>query len=189
MKDALSVIAGLLAFIGIIPYIYGILREETKPAKASWIIWTVLDIIVLAGMFAKHAVNGQILGATIGAAVIAILALKYGVPGWTKLDRFCFAGAILGIVLWQAFSNPTLGIITSLSVAFIGSIPTFASAWKDPKRENKLAWTIAFISSICAIIAIPQWTLAHASQPVTFFIIQMIIVYILYTRPLSLVKA
>ncbi len=189
MKDALSVIAGLLSIIGTIPYIRAILCGKTKPAKASWIIWVILDTIVLAGMFAKHAVNGQILGSTIGAAVIVILALKYGIPGWTKLDKFCFAGAILGIVLWQTFSNPVLGIITSLSVGFLGSIPTFASAWKDPSREDKRAWTIFFIACVCAIIAIPQWTLAHASQPITFFAIQTIIMYILYIRPRSLAKA
>ncbi len=188
MKDTLSVIAGLLFVAGFVPYIRAILRKETKPAKASWIIWASLDTITIAGMYAKESVNGQILGAIAGAWVIVALALKFGTPGWTKIDKFCLGGAVLGIALWQVFSNPVLGIMTSLSVVFLGSIPTFTSAWKDPSRENKLAWTIFWISCVCAVIAIPQWTMADAAQPLTFFAIETIMMYILFIRPRSQAK-
>jgi len=188
VKDTLSVIAGLLFVAGFVPYIRAILRKETKPAKASWIIWASLDTITIAGMYAKESVNGQILGAIAGAWVIVALALKFGTPGWTKIDKFCLGGAVLGIALWQVFSNPVLGIMTSLSVVFLGSIPTFTSAWKDPSRENKLAWTIFWISCVCAVIAIPQWTMADAAQPLTFFAIETIMMYILFIRPRSQAK-
>lgn len=188
MKETLSALAGLLYVAGYIPYIRAILQKETKPAKSSWLIWASLDTITLAGMFVKHSVNGQILGAIIGAWVVAILALKYGMSGWTKLDKFCLGGAVLGIVLWRAFGNSVFGIMTSLSVMSIGSIPTFASAWKNPSHENKLAWTIFWISCVCAVIAIPHWTLADAAQPITFFAIESVMMYILYVRPRSLVN-
>lgn len=183
MKETLSVLAGVLFIAAFVPYIRAILRKETKPAKASWIIWATLDAITLLGMFFKDTVNGQILGAVLGAGVVAALALKYGTPGWTKLDKFCLAGAVLGIVLWQVFNDPVFGIVTSLSVVFLGSMPTFTAAWKDPSRENKLAWTLFWVSCVCAVIAIPQWTLADAAQPITFFAIESIMMYILFIRP------
>lgn len=184
-KNVLSVLAGGLFVLGFVPYIVAILRGKTKPAKASWIIWASLDSITLAGMFFKGAVNGQILGAVLGAWVVVALALKYGVSGWTRLDRFCLIGAVLGIALWQVFSDPMLGIATSLCVVFVGSIPTFASAWKDPSKEDKLAWTIFWVSCICAVIAIPQWTLVDAAQPLVFFAVENIMMYILYIRSLT----
>lgn len=183
MKETLSVLAGLLAIAGLVPYVRAILRKETKPAKATWIIWAILDTVTIAGMYVEDAVNGQILGAVIGAWVVVVLALKYGIPGWTKLDKFCLGGAVLGIALWYVFSNPTFGIMMALGVIFLGSIPTFASAWKDPSREDKLAWTILFVSCVCAVIAIPQWTLADAAPPITFFAIETVMMYILYVRP------
>lgn len=187
MKETLSVLAGLLYIIGFIPYIRAILRKETKPAKASWIIWASLNIIICAGMWAEHTVNGQILGAVIGALVVMALALRYGNPGWTKLDKLCLGGAVLGIALWQIFESPVLGMVTSLIVTFIGSIPTFVSAWTDPSRENKLTWTLFWVSGVCAIIAIPYWTLADAAQPIVYFAIDTIITGIVYIRPRLLV--
>lgn len=183
MDKTLSIFAGLLFVIGFIPYIRAILRKETKPVKVTWLIWASLDTITLVGMFFKNTVNGQIIGAVIGGWVIVVLALKYGTSGWTKLDKFCLGGAILGIVLWQMFDNPVLGIITSQSTMFLGSIPTFVSAWKDPSREDKLAWTIFWISCVFAIIAISHWTLADATQPIMFFAVETTMMFILFIRP------
>lgn len=179
----LNIVAGLLFIAAFFPYIRAILRKEAKPAKTSWLIWASLDTITLAGMFFKDSVNGQILGAVLGAWAVAVLAMKHGTPGWTKLDKICLGGAVLGITLWQAFDDPVFGIVTSLGVVFLGSIPTFTSAWEDPSRENKSAWVLFWISCVCAVIAIPQRTLADASQPITFFVIESIMMFILFIRP------
>ena len=125
----------------------------------------------------------MIVGGLIGAWIVVILALRFGKPGWSRLDKFCLGGAVLGIGLWAASGNPTFGIVTSLAVMFIGSFPTFASAWNDPSKENRSAWTIFFISCVVALFAIPQWTLADASQPVTFLAIEGVMVFILYCKP------
>lgn len=182
MRNALTVVSGILFIAGFIPYIVAILKRETKPAKASWVIWICLDTLTLAGLYAQDAVNGQIVGVVIGGWIVTMLALKYGTPGWTKLDRGCLAGAVLGIALWQGFDSPKLGILTSLSVVFLGSFPTFAAAWKDPCRENRLAWTIYWLSCIVAVCAIPAWTIADAAQPMTFFAIESVMMYILHFR-------
>lgn len=117
------------------------------------------------------------------AHVVVIFAVKYGAPGWTRLDKFCLVGAIIGIALWKLFSNPTLGIITSNSVVFLGSIPTFVSAYKDSTKEDKVGWTIFWLSCICAVLAIPKLTFDDAVQPITFCSIETIMMYLLYIRP------
>ena len=184
--EKLFIISGILFIAGFIPYIISIFDKQnpTKPEKVTWIIWLTIDIIVCAGMIAAKTVNAQIIGAVIGCSVVVILALKYGTSKWSKLDIFCLIGAALGIILWIVFQDPILGIVISQSVAVIGSIPTFVSAWKNPERENKLAWTIFWASCVFAMIAIPRWTLADATQPVAFFAVKSIILSILFISPL-----
>lgn len=183
MMKMISTLAGLLFIIGFIPYIVAILRGEAKPAKASWIIWASLDTITMAGMFMNDTINGQILGAVIGSWMVVVLALIYGTSGWTKLDKFCLSGAVLGVVLWQVFSSPLLGMMISLSVVFLASFPTFVSAWHNPANENRTAWTFFWVSCIAAVISIPAWTLADAAQPIVFTVIESVMMYILYFRP------
>lgn len=136
-------------------------------------------------MYAEHKVNGQIIGATAGAWLVVAFALKFGVPGWSKIDKYCLAGAALGIALWKYFSNPELGIVAGLSAGFVGAIPTFEAAWKSPDSENKLAWTIFWISCACAMIAIPHLTFVDVAQPTVFFLVESIMMYILIFRKAS----
>lgn len=183
IQGILSIASGVLAVIGFIPYIRAILTRATKPAKATWLIWASLDTITITGMCVQDSLNGQIVGAVIGVWIVALLSLKYGESGWTRLDKFCIGGAIIGIVLWGIFSSPTLGIVTSLVVIFIGSMPTFVSAWKDPKKENKPAWIIFWVSCVCTVLAIPKFTLDDASQPIAFFAVETVMMFILFIKP------
>lgn len=189
VKEVFGVVSGVLFFAAFVPYIRAIMRRETKPSKASWIIWATLDTTTFAGMWAVGALNGQILGAIAGAWTVVALTFKFGTPGWSKLDKFCLAGAALGIALWVAFSDPVLAIVTNMTVLVIGAIPTFASAWRDPSRENRAAWTTYWVSCVCAVIAIPHWTLADAAQPLAFTAIETTMMYVLYFRPRAIARA
>lgn len=192
MSKTLSAIAGIVFVLGYVPYIRAIWRTrkqpvgtpgKAEPAKASWVIWMILDVINGAAMYAAGTLNGQIVGAVAGAIVVVVLAFRFGKPGWTKLDRLCLVGAAAGIALWAIFQSPVLGIVTSNAVVFIGSFPTFASAWKEPSRENRLAWTLYWVSCLFATAAIPQWTLGDATQPLTFLAVETTMMFILFVRP------
>ncbi|MFA6603957.1 MAG: hypothetical protein WCT10_03925 [Patescibacteria group bacterium] len=183
MKETLSVISGLMFFAASVPYIRAILKGRTKPSKASWLIWAGLDSIVLVGMIAQHTLNGQIIGAVLVSWMTALLALKYGQTGWTTLDKLCLGGAVLGLALWQTFSNPLLGLAASLAMIFIGAIPTFVSAWRDPNGEDRSTWMLFWLSCVAALFAIPDWTLADAAQPIIFTMIDTTMVYLLFVRP------
>lgn len=183
MTETLSVLAGLLYLAAFAPYIRAILRQETKPATTSWIIWAILDTILLVGMVVEQTVNGQIAGAVLGSWAVVLLAFRYGSSGWTTLDRICFGGALLAIVLWQLFDDPLVGILTSLLAYSIGFAPTIASALKDARRENTAAWSLFWISSLCSLLAIPVWNVAYAAQPITFFVMNSVMMYILLIHP------
>ncbi len=192
MKDAFSFLAGLLCIVGFIPYVLSIWLTrhqplgtpgKAEPTKASWIVWALLDGITLAGMIAKRTTNGQIVGALVGSWVVVGLTLKYGKGGWTKLDIGCIASGIVGIALWATLKDPLLAIGVSLTVLFVGSIPTFISTWNNPGSESKSSWTIFWFSGVAAMFGIPHWTFEHAAQPLVFFAVQNIMLFLLYVRP------
>lgn len=182
MRNILSVFAGLLFLMAFFPYIKAIRRGETKPRKSTWLIWATLDTIILASLIAKHAVNGQILGAVAGAWIVTLLAFRHGESGWKRLDIFCLAGATVGLILWAVTRDPVLGLGISIVVLLIGALPTIVNAWKHPEQENKLAWTLYWLSCLCAILAIGDWTFVNAAQQVAFTIIDTTMILILVAR-------
>ena len=181
-KEVLGILAGVLFIIGFVPYGIAIIKKQTRPEKATWVIWLAVDTLTLIGMLMAGTLNGQIVGVVLGASIILILALIYGEKGWKKFDIFCLAGAAIGMVLSLIFKNPLLAIIASSTACTIGSFPTFKSAWQDPSREDKLAWTIFWVSCVCAVLAIPHLTAADMIQPLDFFVIESAMMLILLFR-------
>lgn len=186
MKEALSVISGLLSFLGFIAYVTAILRRRAAmPQKVGWLIWASLDIITLVGMWAKHALNGQIVGSVIGGAVVTCLAWRYGRPGWSRLDIFCLAGAALGILAWLALGEANIGIVVSMAIAGLGSLPIFVSTWQDPRREDRLSWTIWAVSCVFALLAMPKLSWEDSAQPFSYALLEVVMMWLLYFhRPL-----
>lgn len=177
-----AVAAGVLFLLGFLPYVVAIWRGQAKPAKATWLIWGIVDTVIVAGMYSTNALNWQMIGCTLGTWLVAALALKYGAPGWTRLDKYSLAVAVTGILVWLAQGDPVFGILISLGVVVLGSVPTIISAWQEPGRESRVAWLMFWVSCIFAIIAIPRWTIADAAQPLVFLSLQSAMVGILYLR-------
>ncbi len=180
-RHVLSDLAGVIVIAAYFPYIRAIRRQSATPAKASWLIWAVIDSLLLYGMFVRHVVNGQILGTVAVIWLVVVLAFFYGEAGWSRLDKMCLAGAVVGLVL--ILVNPTWSIVLLAITSFVGAIPTFYSTWRDPAREDRVTWAMYWVSCVLTVVAIPSWSASAGAQPVSFLIVQTTMVYLLFVRP------
>jgi hypothetical protein len=175
--------ATILAGVGFIPYILAILRGETKPERATWIIWFLLNTLVAGGMLQKHALNGQMVLYVIGDFVVILFAIKYGRGGWSPLDKWCLIGAAVGLLLWYMTNDPLYAIVIGLGIDVIGFVPTVVKTWRHPDQEDRLAWTLALATSLLQSWAIPIWTVEDAAPPITYLIIQFTALFLIIYRP------
>ncbi|MCK5615159.1 hypothetical protein KAR91_75545 [Candidatus Pacearchaeota archaeon] len=180
IKETLSIVSGILILIGMGPYIIEIIRCKTRPAKASWIIWAILDYLILFGMVSKGAFNWQIAAGCITSTVILILSIRLGEPGWSKLDKFCLLGAGMGITLWLTSGDGIFGVIAGTSLTIIGSFPTFASVKKNPENESGLAWSIFMLSGVLSVAAVPSMNPSEILQPTSYLIVSSTVMYFLF---------
>ncbi|HET9721679.1 MAG TPA: hypothetical protein VFP32_01465, partial [Candidatus Saccharimonadales bacterium] len=72
MKQALGLIAVLLALIAYIPYVRDVLKEKTKPHIYSWFIWGALSLLIAALQFKKGAGPGAYMTLFTGAISLFI---------------------------------------------------------------------------------------------------------------------
>ncbi len=194
--------SGILFLVAFLPYILAILKlgkvlpnwkicsripDVDPPKKGTWLIWAALDSASLIAMIIGGGFSPQLVGAVIGAWVVLILTLKYGVPGWSKLEKYCLALAAVGLVLSLILRRPEFALAASLSAVFIGGVPTFQDSWSKPQTVDKFSWTIWWLSCVLALIAIPNfphWTFVGSAQQVTFAAIESIVCFNLFIVPL-----
>ncbi len=183
-RQLLNTLAGLLAIAAYVPYVRAILRRQTKPSKATWLIWMTLSMLTAGGMYQAGALNAQITVIGLGDILIVLLAFRYGAPGWSRLDRMCMTGAVVGIGSWATTRNPLVAVSIGLSVTVIGSIPTIVKTWHRPEQEDPVAYSLMALSCIAQIAALPvAWTIADIAQPVVFAMTASSILLLILVRP------
>ena len=185
LSDVLSVLSGIVILIAFLPYGRAIIKRETSPRKATWLIWATGDWIVLAGMINKGTISGLVAAACLGATTIFFLSLRYGEAGWKIRDKICIALSGVAIVLWRYFGESNLGIAFGLLSLLVAAWPTYVSAWEKPENEDARSWVIFNISSIIGVLAIPHLTFADIAPPVVFFLIDVPLLYLLFIRPMK----
>lgn len=138
MKDVLSQISGALFLIGFVPYIKAIVKGFAKPAKATWIIWAILNLNVLIGMVLMGTTNYQIIFIVVGTFVIAALAFRHGKSGWTTLDKYCGIGAVIGVLAVWCLDSAEAGVVISLGAGFAASCPVSSLSPPFPSGTSSI---------------------------------------------------
>lgn len=163
---------------------------KLEPQKVTWFIWVSLDTITFVGMWLTNTLNGQIIACMPGWILVG-LGIAYGKKGLSKTEIFCAVGAILAVTLWSISNNPTIGIVISNGVILFGSIPVFVAGWQKPEGEDRIAWLILWGSCIPQCVGVwikGDYSAAAITQPIIFLVINSIMMYLLFARPLWTAK-
>ncbi|MDD5068894.1 MAG: hypothetical protein PHS53_03290 [Candidatus Pacebacteria bacterium] len=163
----LGILAGVLSFCAFIPYTRSILRGESKPQRATWFIWTFVGFTLLASYYTSGATSTIWVPISyfFVQAFIAFLSIKYGVGGWTTLDKICIGGVIISVILWMTTGSPLIALLMGIVIDFLGLIPTVLKTYKNPKSEDRFAWSISFVASIINLFALQSFSISIVSYP------------------------
>jgi len=149
-------IAGILAFVQIIPYIVSILRGHTKPERMSYLIWLIVGVISIASYISVGARTTIWTGLVFvfTGLLVLILSIKHGIGGLSKFDIFCLLLTIIGAAIWVASKDALTALYFTTFVGFVGYLPTIRKTYFLPKTENTLSWTLTATASILNLFAL-----------------------------------
>ncbi|MDB5169817.1 MAG: hypothetical protein JWN82_213 [Candidatus Saccharibacteria bacterium] len=189
MQTFWLILATVVTVGSVIPYARDILKGSSRPNIVSWITWTLLTGIataaaINAGEYTTAIFTGS---AVLETAIIVVLGLRYGYVKYTRFDVVCQVSAIVGIVLWQLFDSPTAGVLASVTIDFIGALPTIRHSWKMPSEETWSTYALAGLGGIFAIFALTSYNWVSLTYAVYIVIINMllsaIIIYKMRSSP------
>jgi hypothetical protein len=174
-------LAGALAIIQIIPYIVSILRGHTKPERASYLIWLLVDVIAISSYIAVGARTTiwTSLVFVFTGLLVFILSIKHGMGGFSTFDIICLLLACIGVVIWVSTKNALIALYFSNFVVTIGYLPTIKKAYFFPRTENTLSWTLTAIASTLNIFALTTLAPHIALTPIRAAVTQGIVAYLL----------
>lgn len=183
---AAGLVAGALALAAFVTYVWSILKGETRPNRATWLILPISGVVLIAGSLSEGSGWTALIWPISFVAmqiVVFALSIRYGEGGFTRFDLTCLAGAGLGIALWVITDNVAAALVLNLLVDFAGIAPTIRKAALDPASESRASWTLDALAGIAELASISVWTLGAAVFPAYAAGTVILIAALLY-RPL-----
>jgi hypothetical protein len=149
-------LAGIVYLIAVAPYVLDIFRGNTKPNRAAYAIWSVVDVVLVTSYISAgaHTTIYYPIASTASSLLILALAIKYGMGGASKLDLSCLVIAAVAIVLWIITNDPVVALYSSVLAYLLGHLPVVKKSWLQPWTENTLSWGLTFIAASLNVAAL-----------------------------------
>lgn len=190
MKYAFLVLSVVITVGSVVPYIRDILKGTTKPNIVSWLTWTMLTGVATIAELAAHQYRTAIFtsSAVLETLIIVLLGLRYGYAKYSKFDAICQIGTLVGFLLWWIFNSPTAAIIASVTIDFIGALPTVRHSFLAPGEETWSTYAMAGVGGLLAILALTSYNWASLTYPIYIVLINMVFVAVLISMKNKLEK-
>jgi len=168
IQSFIGYLAGALALLQVVPYLLSILRGHAKPERATYAIWSTINLLASISYIAVGARTTIWVGLayTVSAVLIFALSFKFGMGGLNKFDLTCLVMAGAGIILWLITKDPALSLYYYVGIKFLGFLPTLKKAYILPKTENTLSWIMSAAASLLNLLAVTSWTPQIALYPI-----------------------
>ncbi len=153
MEKFFGIAAGIVGIIGYAPYIRDILAGQTKPERASWLIWSLEYGALFFAQLAKGATDSlwlvglQMLGMT----AVFILSVRYGAGGFSKGKIALLLCVCAALVSWYLASDPTIALFILIAIEASGVVLTVKKVYKDPGSETLVMWALIGTAGLLGI--------------------------------------
>lgn len=184
-KELFAIAAVVIGFSAYIPYYRDVFANKTKPHFFSWFIWGLLQGVTFFAQLVSGAGAGAWLNGvgSLLAFSMAAVSLVKGEKEITRLDWWSLIGALAGVVVWIATSNPLYAVIIATAVDAIGYIPTFRKTYMKPHEETVSAWALIVVAYYLNIPAFDTFSVTNLLNPIAIGTVSLtLLVWILVRR-------
>ena len=162
-SEVLSLIASVFTFLSVASYFKQLVKGESIPNPATWLIWLAVTLLNTLTYF--KVVEGNIwtslvsIVLTIGFCVVFIYASING--KFAKLERLEIISLVLAVLIgifWQTTGNAIIANLLIQVIFLISFYPTIVGLLRRKLKEKALPWIFAVIScSILITSVIMNW--------------------------------
>jgi len=180
----LGVSSGVLYLVSQIPYIRDIFRHNTKPQRATYWIWLVLNVIAFFAQLAAHASwSLYFTGAQLLIVLsIAILSLHFGYGKFSRRDAVSLLIALGGLVIWKLTKSPLIALLVVVGIDAVGFWLTLTKTWTAPRSETLLTWCMDSAAALLGVLSVGSLSFTKLVYPLYIMLGNMLLAFIIVYR-------
>jgi hypothetical protein len=184
MKEILVFVAVIFAIIGNIPYLRDVLKRKVEPHPYTWLVWSVVSLIMFFGQLSKGAGIGAIpTGASeVFTILIFIFSLRYGFKHIVRRDTYFLILALLGLIPWALTNDPTVSVVIVVGIDLIAFIPTLRKARDFPSTENPILYEMNVARHILTLFSLEAHNIATMLHSVAMVLVNSLMSFLLLRK-------
>ena len=176
-------LGGLIAFCTLLKYAYKIWTKKVEPSTpASWVMWTVLNALLLGTTLANNQ-PGWLPGAwTVGATSVMVALLVRGKWVWSYKETLSAIGAAACAYVWLKY-GALVGLLAGIAAMNAAGVPNFIDLWRKPIRGTWPVWGFTVVACFCTLLG-SDWSFKGVILPVTsIFFNSILLLVVLFKKP------
>jgi len=163
----LGLLAGVVGIADTIPYVRDTVRGSTRPHRGTWLIWSILAIVVSLSQRADGASWSLIMAAAqaVFTSAIFLLSIRRGEGGLSAADVLMIALAGGGVIGWIVADQPVIATACVVVADLIGVAMMVPKTYRDPGSETLSTFALASVSGALAVGAVGELDLSLLLYP------------------------
>ena len=188
LAPAFGIAAALVGIADTVPYVRDTLRGSTRPHRGTWLVWSVLAVLVCFSQEADGARWSLLMAGTQALLItlIFLLAIRRGVGGAEVGDRLMVAIAAAGVAGWAVADEPLIATACVVVADLIGVAMMVPKAYRDPDSETLATFALAGVSGALAAGAVGAPDPSLLLFPVYFCLVNAGLALLIHQRRLAL---
>lgn len=146
----------VLAVGSSVPYIISILNGRTKPHQMTWLVFSIMNGIILVSQYEKGARASILISLVffIFTIIDFLLSLRYGVRSTSRWDSLLFTFSLLTIGAWALTKNPSVAIWLTVAIDVFATTMMILKIKVQPGSEALMPWLTGAAAFVFSTISL-----------------------------------
>lgn len=184
MKETIAIIAAIFAILGNVSYLRDVISKRVRPHPYTWLVWTIVSAVTFFGQVVKGAGIGSLPTGVAEAftVIIFLFSLQYGFKHITRTDSYFLITALLGIIPWILFRDPTISVIVVVAIDLIAFIPTLRKTWQYPETEAPALYSMNVLRHILTLFSLQAYNVATMLHSLAMIMTNSFMTYLILRK-------
>ena len=180
--EIVGLVGGIIALIAFIPLFIDIESGGVRLNLATWLIWTVVDTILLLAIISAHGSALFLSSAfVLGDIIVVCMICSSRIWHWRLFETLTTTAAAVALAVWWFAGAESALISIVLIKYFIAMAPSLRDGMEKPERKQVLPWVLFTVGIALNVISAGAWSMTNSFYPSVAFVMNGTLA-ILHTR-------